>query len=421
MVTAIMNHSEYSAGSAIVENNGIHVDLVAIDNLVANHSKAIDFFVRRCSYPFWVQDEKGKWVFKVDIFDGLISKLGISSWPRTNGGKHFSSDSYYLKKNKIYSPHLSSLCETKKYLSCMSRFNPDKIVLMEQIGSDNRLRSFLGNFGSQTGRNQPQTKFFIFGFSSVFRTLMRPLPGFVVTEIDWSQQEVAIAGALSKDQKLITAYKSGDPYLAFAKMCGGLPVEATKESHPMVRQAFKSTVLGVQFGMGIRALRAKLTLDSGHEFSALEAEGFLSYHKRTFRRYWEWVKEIDRLCYKEIPLFTKDGWGLITDSSKEGIRSRRNFLVQGTGATLLRVAIVRALRVGLKVVASHHDSIYIEHPEGDIESPNKLDEIMHQTCIDVIGMDIGTDVVSHTSDKPWIAPKAVKIYPEFAKFIEGRI
>jgi hypothetical protein len=36
-------------------------------------------------------------------------------------------------------------------------------------------------------------------------------------------------------------------------------------------------------------------------------------------------------------------------------------------------------------------------------------------------MDIGTDVVSHTSDKPWIAPKAVKIYPEFAKFIEGRI
>jgi hypothetical protein len=45
------------------------------------------------------------------------------------------------------------------------------------------------------------------------------------------------------------AYESEDPYLAFAKQAGAVPVEATKSTHKAVRDLFKACVLGVKYGM----------------------------------------------------------------------------------------------------------------------------------------------------------------------------
>ena len=49
---------------------------------------------------------------------------------------------------------------------------------------------------------------------------------------------------------MIEAYKSGAPYLAFAKLAGSIPADATKETHGNMRQLFKSCVLGVQYSLG---------------------------------------------------------------------------------------------------------------------------------------------------------------------------
>ena len=68
--------------------------------------------------------------------------------------------------------------------------------------------------------------------------------------MDWSSQEIAIAGALSGDDALWKAYESGDPYIEFAKQAGLAPPDATKQSHKEIRQACKSIVLGVNYGMG---------------------------------------------------------------------------------------------------------------------------------------------------------------------------
>ena len=40
---------------------------------------------------------------------------------------------------------------------------------------------------------------------------------------DFSQQEFAIAAALSGDEKMQAAYRSGDPYLSFARQAGAVP------------------------------------------------------------------------------------------------------------------------------------------------------------------------------------------------------
>ena len=45
--------------------------------------------------------------------------------------------------------------------------------------------------------------------------------------IDYCQQEFGIAAALSGDTAMKQAYRSGDPYLAFAKQVGAVPGDAT--------------------------------------------------------------------------------------------------------------------------------------------------------------------------------------------------
>ena len=40
--------------------------------------------------------------------------------------------------------------------------------------------------------------------------------------VDWSQQELGIAAALSEDPRMMDAYRSGDFYLTFAKMAGAM-------------------------------------------------------------------------------------------------------------------------------------------------------------------------------------------------------
>jgi hypothetical protein len=99
------------------------------------------------------------------------------------------------------------------------------------VGHDGRNRIMLSAFRARTGRNQPSNTKFIFGPAVWLRGLIQPPAGHGVAYIDWQQQEFGIAAALSGDQQMLQAYRSGDPYLAFAKQAGVVPVSATKVTH----------------------------------------------------------------------------------------------------------------------------------------------------------------------------------------------
>ena len=107
------------------------------------------------------------------------------------------------------------------------------------VGPDGRNRVLLSAFGSKTGRNQPSNSRFIFGPSCWLRSLIRPGPGRAVAYVDWSQQELGIAAALSGDPRMLEAYRSGDFYLTFAKMAGR-GARRTRPSRPTARSATSS-------------------------------------------------------------------------------------------------------------------------------------------------------------------------------------
>jgi hypothetical protein len=108
------------------------------------------------------------------------------------------------------------------------------------VGEDARNRTILSAFRSRTGRNQPSNTRFIFGPSVWLRGLIKPPPGCAIAYIDWAQQEVGIAAALSRDPALLAAYQSGDVYAAFARQAGARARSRLPSGGPFHRDPFAS-------------------------------------------------------------------------------------------------------------------------------------------------------------------------------------
>ena len=229
------------------------------------------------------------------------------------------------------------------------------------VGKDGRNRCSLSPFASKTGRNQPSSTKSIFGPSVWIRGLIKPELGMALAYIDWEQQEFGIAAALSGDPAMMEAYTSGDPYLSFAKQAGAVPQSATKKSHPRERERFKVCALGVQYGMGAKALAVRL----GE--CVANAKEFLRLHKQTYRKFWEWSE--DMLDYATLTgrIQTVFGWSMHVGPDPNP-RSLMNFRMQANGAEMLRLACCDATENGIVVCAPVHDAVLIEAPVENIES-----------------------------------------------------
>ena len=236
------------------------------------------------------------------------------------------------------------------------RFDPADL----EVGRDGRNRMRLKPFSSRTGRNQPSSKASVLGSAAWVRNLACPAPGKALALIDWSQQEFGIAAALSRDEAMIDAYETGDPYLAFAINAGAAPSDAMASTYPDVRERFKACVLGVQYGMGAATL-ARLT---GLPHAA--AEGLLNQHKSTFHTFWTWSNAIESRALLQGHMTSVFGWRIsVKDDTTPGLV--RNFPMQANGAEMLRLACCLATERGINICATLHDALLIEADEHEID------------------------------------------------------
>ena len=151
------------------------------------------------------------------------------------------------------------------------------------VDADGRNRCLLSCFKTKTGRNAPSNSKFIFGLPAWMRFLVRPEPGTALAYVDYEQQEFGIAAALSGDPNMMSAYRSRDPYMAFAIQAGAVPQNATRETHPHERDLFKRCALAVQYGMGPPGLAAALGVPEA------EARGLLRRHHNSYPVFWKWI------------------------------------------------------------------------------------------------------------------------------------
>jgi DNA polymerase-1 len=243
----------------------------------------------------------------------------------------------------------------------------------------------LSIFQTVTGRNAPSNSAFVFGPARWMRGLVRPEEGFGLAYLDWSAQEIAIAASLSGDELLMRAYETGDVYFAFARDAGLVPQDATKHSHPEIREMCKTCVLGIGYGMGpdSMALRAGITL--------AEARSLLGLHRHTYKRFWQWTEDTIATALFRREMYTKFGWYRWIGPNPN-VRSIQNWMAQSHGAEMMRAGAIAATEVGIQVCGPVHDAFIIQAPLDRLDADvAAMREIMTAAGDAIIGMPVRTD------------------------------
>src|SRR5262245_44497054 len=204
----------YMAAVARMECTGIPIDAKLHGDLVANWEEIRGHLIAEVDEAYGVY-EGGS--FRQARFAQYLQVNDIP-WPRHSSGALVLDDNTFDEQARSH-PQLRPLYELR---STLSRLRLTDIP----VGADQRARCLLSPFRAVTGRNQPPASKFIFGPARWIRGLVREQEGRAVAYCDWSAQEFAIAGALSNDECMIADYASGDPYLAFARANGLVPVDA---------------------------------------------------------------------------------------------------------------------------------------------------------------------------------------------------
>jgi hypothetical protein len=272
------------------------------------------------------------------------------AWPQRGGRPLFEKEK--LRALVVKHPEV----ETMAKLQYLTKLHPHKL----SIGPDGRNRSPLWPFSTVTGRNNPSSNRFVLNLSKWVRGFVQPPPGMALAYIDFVQQEVGIAAALSEDEAMLDAYDKRDAYLYFAYLAGEAPLDATKKTHPQERTRYKECLLGALYGITPWGLVAKL----GCSWDV--AKRLLQSHRETFGTYCRWTEEVLARARRDGRLLTAYGWQMVVGPHTDK-GTITNFLVQGTAAEILRMACTNLMLTGIDVCAPHHDAVLIQAPEESIQ------------------------------------------------------
>lgn len=432
----------WAACLSILENTGIPLDMEALTTLAKNHEQADTALVEEFNKvaEFYVKERNGKYVEKYSKVSEFIQSIGIESWPRTATGK-LKTDDETLKEMfpKIQDPAkagvLSEYSRSKQQRQQLKWLSNERgvPVLFQKTGRDSRVRPFFNPYGTQTGRNAPPAKQFIFAMSSWLRSCIRPQSGLAITGADYASQEFLAAALLAGDKRMEMAYNSGDPYVWLAKQAGAINEKTTPENFKLQRRIFKSLSLGLQYGLGSVRLAKKLSVDSGLEFSRTQAEELRQIHYDAYSDYWDFIRSKGRQqIYHDSSeevfpasgpydngegyLATYDGWYLFLQD-EDKMLSIRNFPVQAGAQVPLRNSIYTLLKMGVQVIAPLHDAIYAEHLEG--KAP-EMASVMRQCFHSLYGGNVRVDMKTHSHSDVWLEEKGEKNYQLLRKYLGGR-
>jgi DNA polymerase I len=370
----------YMNAVARIETAGIPIDMELLGRL------------RRCWFD--IQDEiitdinrrygdygifEGR-VFKRNRFADWLARNEIP-WPRLESGQLDLRDDTIRAQAK--GPHGHLIAPIHELRSTLADLRLESLA----VGHDGRNRTLLSVFRAVTGRNQPSNSKFVFGPARWIRGLIKPPPGHGIAYIDWSQQEIGIAAALSGDTALQQAYLSGDAYFGFAKQAGAVPPDAEARDHKGIRNSYKQTMLGIQYGQQAWGIASRIGC------SELQASRLLAEHHQLYRRFWEWSDAAVHFASQHNYIPTVFGWveQIVEDFNP---RSLRNFPMQANGAEMMRLACCFATERGIEVCAPVHDALMICAPldrlDADIVTTRAVMADASRVILD--GFELRTDV-----------------------------
>jgi hypothetical protein len=387
-------------------NKGFPLDVDLVNDIFNNKTNILKHFqytVNRQYGDIYSPKGKDELKFSYKAFKHWL-ELNDIDWKLTDKGWPVLQKDYF-KEQLTYHPELRNLYDVRKTLQSLSSTD------IRSLMKDGHVKAGLFPFSQKTSRNSYKpTKGYMLNFTPWMRNLIRPPKGKVFVGLDWSQQEIGIAATLSNDTNYKRIYNSnyGDVYIALAKMAGAVPDSATKSTHPLERDIFKTIQLGIGYGKGVKSLASDIYWlhknnnqhDDLTEVEALElAQDIYQWHKSTFSDYWSWIDETINSAralgfYRSI-----DGWVYFVDSSTRNTQLL-NLPMQSNGAAMLRKAVINCSDLNnIEVVCTLHDAIYFTCDEKDVQQAiTSVTDCMNKACKDLLGSDLVIRVDSSIYD-----------------------
>lgn len=229
------------------------------------------------------------------------------------------------------------------------------------LSPDGRLRPNYKLHGTKTGRLscekpnlQQIPKEGTKPWNGKMKQCFQPMPGYKLVEFDYSQLELRLATAYSKDEQLIEVFAEGrDIFTEMSKELG------------MSRQDTKTLVYSIQYGAGVRRVSNIFGVSSS------EARGIIENFYRTYSGFRTMSNACERLVREKGSLRLLSGRRRHFQYPKDEARKSFNSLIQGGAADLVERAMVRLFRrvsdSSCRMLLQVHDSVIFEIKEDMVQ------------------------------------------------------
>jgi DNA polymerase-1 len=298
--------------------------------------------------------------------------------PLFRRGGSYSFDKKQLEAFEGHHPAIRLVRVTRRVLDLQK----EKILDGVFEGVDGRHHPDHRQLGTHTGRQTSRWPN-VLGLGRVFRPLIVPEPGRGVGEVDLSQIEVGIAGAVYRDDRLVEMFNTGDVYSAMAQgfYADSIP-EADrslssgefKKKYRGHRDRMKACTLGIIYGMTAQGLALRLGVDAG------QAGGLLDRFLGMFPALR--AAQDEAVQYGALRGYVSTSTGLRRNRGAAGPASswEKNWMVnhpvQGTAAVVFKAAGNRLDRLYRRhdawLVLAVHDAYVYEAPLGALGEVGEL-------------------------------------------------
>ncbi len=371
------------------QSYGVLVDTKHLEKLSVKYHKTLDEITARifvhAGGEFNMNSPK-------QLGEILFDKMGLTAkgLKKTEGGARSTRESELLKLKDVH-PIIEDILLYRELQKLLSTYIDN---LPHSIGEDGRLHTTLNQAGTTTGRmsssNPNLQNIPVRGeMGAAIRSAFVAKEGSTLLSCDYSQIEMRVLAALSKDEHLIEIFKSGlDVHTSVASRVFKV---SEKDVTADMRRRAKVINFGIVYGMGVNALKANLGS------TRVEAQEFYDNYFITFPKIAAYFEEVKTGAKKDG--FTTTYFG--RRRSFAGIKSAIPFIrasaermamnapLQGTAADIIKIAMKKVYdglaEAGLlgkaHLLLQIHDELLFEVEEGTVRKAREIIEhAMEHAC-----------------------------------------
>lgn len=329
----------------------------------------------------------------------LFEKMGLPGGKKTKTGYSTAAD--VLEKLANEAPVVRKILDYRGLTKLKSTYADG---LLNYIDEDGRIHSTFNQTITATGRisstdpnlqNIPvRTE-----LGRELRKVFVPKDGWIFIDADYSQIELRILASMSKDEKLISAYKSKeDIHRLTASQVFHIPFEEVTD---LQRRNAKAVNFGIVYGISSFGLSEDLSITKKE--AAKYIEDYFATYPGVKKYLDDTVNDVKEKGFS-VTLFGRIRPIPEINNSNFMIRSfgervAMNSPIQGTAADIMKIAMIRienrlrGEKLQGRMVLQVHDEVIIEAP---YEEQEKILDILREEMEGACDLSVKLEIDAHT-------------------------